>query len=198
MNPSVGLNFGQFQATVKSFVRIETITAPRKAGWYVFDYDTYSGNGDFLESGAATATLTASELAALTVDALHYGTDLPSGLVVEFRTSKDLGSGEKPSETLENQAFIELVLPVAELSFPIFRQDLGAGLAVGSLVACQAESGISYDSELRCEITEDEAKVVILVTEFNPIPAGAEVKIVFPGISYLQNQGTATLSLYEV
>ena len=184
-------NFGAFLSTVQSSVQIGNILAPESAGWYIFDFNSYSQVQDFLESGQATATMVGSIFSFSNFDVASGGISFPTVLFLNFDTGKVVPTGDVPYLTTELQGGIEILFPTMDsLGNLLFALQLGMGLAVGDAIPCKGITGIQ--SRLLCEVTYIPAaaaaseNVAVTVWNFAEIPPGTRVTIHFAGISYVQ------------
>jgi len=188
---------GKFQATVESFVKITTVTAPSKSGYYIFDFNTYSENWDLLESGTATAEFLASSLTS-NIEVLHSNVDTVNVLTVGITPQKTIPSGKTPTSSTQLQGFIEVLLPTSSGGSSLFRPDLGLGLSSGQTVPCKAISGIT---QLKCtvQVPTSPNPVKITVSDFEEVTAGTSLEFQIPGLKYVQttNPPTVTVTTYE-
>ena len=200
----VGNNLGKFVTTVSSLIQINNIIAPETSGWYIFDFSTYSAVWDFLESGQATAILTASIFSSYNFDVVSGGAGSLTILIITFTTSKLIPTGNIPYITTELQGGIEVLLPTKDsLGNLLFPLDLGLGIAQGDTIPCKGISGIQ--SVLLCKVVYVPASaaynenIIVEIWNFAGIPSGTNIVIHIPGIHYVSSlfSPTITVTTYQ-
>ena len=197
-------NTGNFIPTVENSIQIGNIIAPSNSGWYLFDFNTYSGVWDFLESGLATAIMIASQFSIYNFDIISAGINSPTILMISFSNSKIIPTGIIPYITTELQGAIEIILPTMDaLGNLLFPLTLGIGAVVGDIIPCKGILGI--ENSLLCEVTyipltaSSTENIIITIWNFAEISIGTSISIHIAGIFYVQSlfSPTITVTTYQ-